>query len=246
MARKPLPVTNTPGIEATRCSIAATRSRCPTSYCGFWRVQRNRRLKRGWPVDVEHAFQLLFCRVDQLLIGPISARRVAAAAEKGSHERAIRRRAPWPLRGDPRGGQKRAALDTRYHESGAAHRMADLVATVAECHGRASMRTRARRTAPRRSCRARAAGPRPRTRARRVRPRAPRTVLLVNRCQKCRRAGAASRARTGRLFPVGEPQRARRRAQLFRPATIRRRSRGTGCIRSARSERITLPVSCSA
>src|SRR5258706_15813460 len=61
---------------------------------------------------------------------------IAAAAKKRAQEHVVVWRAMRPFGRHPRRREKWASLDTRYDEPAALHRMIDLIAAIAEGHGR--------------------------------------------------------------------------------------------------------------
>ncbi len=136
IARKPLPARKSPGIAATRRSIVATRARCPTSYCGLWRGQRNRRLNSGLARDRHRVGELVARRGDELLVRPFEPMGIAASTEETAQQHVAVGGAPRPLRRDPGGGQQRAVLDARHDEAAATHGMRNLIAREAERHRR--------------------------------------------------------------------------------------------------------------
>ena len=146
---------------------------CPTSYCGFWRDQRNSRVRTGAPSMSSTSSSASLRLGGQVLVAGIESLRIATAPEERANERASVRRTPRPLRSDPRGRQQRDfARDV-------ARRI--LSRAWGDGSGRAGTRTprlpwtrmaSCRRARPA-SCRGRAAGRQRRRPGRRVPPLAP-------------------------------------------------------------------------
>src|SRR5688572_24188461 len=87
-------------------------------------------------VNVERLGQRVAGDVDQLLVRTLEPMEIAAAAQEPANQRMTRRGAAGPLRRDPGRREQRAGLDAGHDEARSLEWMPNLLAPVAEGHGR--------------------------------------------------------------------------------------------------------------
>ena len=124
--RNPLPPTNSPRCDDRRCSIALTRSSCPTWCCAPARRHRADARQGGVSLDAENGCQFLRRYLDHLVVCQIDGSGIVRAAEERAEERRPGRRAILPFRRDPRArGDAEPVRPARHDEAAAAKRVRD-------------------------------------------------------------------------------------------------------------------------